>query len=241
MSTGKRVKPQTFKWSSFYFMGLFALAIAGFWPTYFSKFFDGTADFTFYFHFHAVLAVLWILFLIVQPLLIRRRQFALHRTIGKLSYILVPLIFLSITLLAHSRITGEEENLGLSLWVPFKDLIIFTFGYGVAISYRKTMPIHARGIIVAGIVLIEPALVRLILNVFFPDSGFAPEGYLATIGLVYLLLIGLIIAERKEKKGRWVFPVTLGLYFFVHSVIIFQYAVPWWQALARWFASLPLT
>jgi len=241
MSTSKRHKPQTFSKSTFYFMGLFALALAGFWPTYFAKFFDGTADFTFYLHFHAVLAVLWILFLIVQPLLIRKKQFVLHRAIGKFSYILVPLIFLSITLLAHSRITGEEENLGLSLWIPFKDLIIFTFGYGVAIKYRKTMPIHARGMIVAGIVLIEPALARLIMNTFFADGGFIPAGYLTSIGLLYSLLIILIIAERKEKKGRWVFPVTLGLYIFVHSVIVLQYSVPGWQALAKWFAGLPLT
>lgn len=241
MSKRKRSKPQTFNKSTYYFMGLFALALAGFWPSYFAKFFDGTADFTFYFHFHAALAIVWIIFLVVQPLLIRRKQFALHKKIGKLSYILVPLIFISIALLAHSRIDPEDENIGLSLWIPFKDLLIFTFGYGVAIRYRKIMPIHARGMIVAGIVLIEPALVRLILYMFFPDSGFAPAGYLATIGIVYLLILGLIVAERKEKKGRWVFPVTLGLYLFVHSVIILQYSVPGWQIIAKWFAGLPLT
>lgn len=240
MSSVKRSKPQTFDNSTYYFVGLFLLAIVGFWPTYFGKFFDGTADFTFYLHFHAVLAVIWIFFLIVQPLLIKRKNFALHRNIGKISYILVPLIYISILLLAHSRITGEEENLGLSLWLPFKDLFIFTFGYGVAIRYRKIMPLHARGMIVAGIVLIEPALARAVLNIFF-EGNFAPAGYLISIGLLYALLIGLIIAERKAKRGRWIFPVTLGLYLFVHSVVILQYDVPGWQAFAQWFAGLSLT
>ncbi len=230
-----------FEKSGYYFIALFALAIAGFWPSYFFKFFDGTADFTFYFHFHAVLAVLWIFMLIAQPLLIRGKQFALHRTIGKLSYVLVPLIFISIILLAHSRITGEEENLGLSLWVPFKDLLIFAVGYGIAIRYRHRMLIHARGMIVAGIVLIEPALVRLILYVFFPDAGFAPGGYMATLIILYALLIGLIVAERKQKRGRWVFPLALGLYLFVHSVIIFEISIPPWQAFSEWFAALSLT
>lgn len=240
MNTTKSRKPFTYVNSTNYFVGLFLLAIVGFWPSYFSKFFDGTADFTFYMHFHAVLAVLWIFFLIAQPLLIKKKHFALHRSIGKISYILVPLIYISVLLLAHSRITGEEENLGLSLWVPFKDLIIFTFGYGVAIRYRKIMPLHARGMIVAGIVLIEPAMVRAIINLFF-DGNFVPPAYLVSIGLLYSLLIILIIAERKEKRGRWIFPVTLGLYIFVHSVRLLQYSVPGWEAFAKWFASLPLT
>jgi len=227
--------------AGYYFIGLFALALVGFWPSYFSKFFDGTGDFSFYFHFHAVFAILWICILIAQPILIRHKNYKLHRTIGKLSYFVVPFIFISVMLLAHNRITGEEENLGLSLWVPFKDLLVFAFGYGVAIKYRRTMAIHARGMIVAGIVLIEPALVRLILYVFFPDAGFAPEGYLATIAIIYLLLIGLVVAERNQKVGRWVFSIALGLYIFVHSVILFQIEIAPWQAFSEWFATLPLT
>lgn len=227
--------------AGYYFIGLFALALAGFWPSYFSKFFDGSGDFNFYFHFHAVFAILWICILIAQPILIRQKKYKLHRTIGKLSYFVVPFIFISVMLLAHNRITGEEENLGLSLWIPFKDLLVFAFGYGVAIKYRHTMAIHARGMIVAGIVLIEPALVRLILYVFFPDAGFAPEGYLSSIAIIYMLLIGLVIAERKQKVGRWVFSLALGLYIFVHSVILFEIEIPPWQAFSEWFAALPLT
>lgn len=239
MKPNKRSLP--FDNSGLYFLGLFALALVGFWPSYFAKFFDGTGDFSFYFHFHAFFAVLWIFMLIVQPILIRLKKFALHKKIGKLSYILVPLVFISIILLAHSTLRGPKENLGLELWVPFKDLLIFAVGYGIAIKYRKTMAIHARGMIVAGIVLIEPAFVRLVLFVFFPDSGFDPTGYLVSISLVYLVLIGLIIAERKQKVGRWVFPLALGLYAFVHSVLVFQIKITPWQAFAEWFAAMPLT
>lgn len=239
MKRTKRSLP--FDKSGYYFLGLFALVIAGFWPSYFAKFFDGTADFTFYLHFHATLAMLWVFMLIAQPNLIRQKKFALHKKIGKLSYILVPFIFISIILLAHSTLKGPKENVGLELWVPFKDLLIFAVGYGIAIKYRSTMAIHARGMIVAGIVLIEPALVRLILYVFFPDEGFAPGGYMSAIILLYALLIGLIILERKQKVGRWVFPLTLGLYVFVHAVLVFQIRVPGWQAFAEWFKALPLT
>jgi hypothetical protein len=238
----KLIKPKLdFRKSGYYFIGLFVLVLLGFWPSYFSKFIDGTADFNFYFHFHAVIATLWLILLVAQPILIRKKKLLLHRSLGKLSYVLVPLIFISVMLLAHNRITGNEEDLGLSLWVPFKDLLVLGVAYFIAIRYRHSIQIHARGMIAAGIVLIEPALVRLILYTFFPESGFAPEGYLATIIIVYLLLIGLIIAERKQNKGRWVFPLIFGLYIFVHSVLVFQIQIEPWQALAKWFASLPLT
>ena len=197
MTTKKRTLQ--FRNTGYYFIGLLVLAFLGFWPTYFSRFFDGTADFNFYFHFHAALAVIWIFFLIAQPLLVYKKRLDLHRLIGKLSYILVPLIYVSILLLAHNRLDPEAPDRYINLWFPFKDLIIFTAGYGIAIRYRKQMAIHARGMIVAGIVLIEPALVRLILAVFF-SGEFNPAAYIMTIGLVYALLITLIIRDRKEKK-----------------------------------------
>jgi hypothetical protein len=240
MKTTKRRTPPFIN-SGYYFVALFVIVIAGFWPSYFAKFFDGTADFTFYLHFHAALAMLWVFMLIAQPILIRQKKFTLHRKIGKLSYVLVPLIFISIILLAHSTLRGPKENVGLELWIPFKDLLIFAVGYGIAIKYRKNMAIHARGMIIAGIVLIEPALVRLILYVFFPDEGFAPSGYITTIVLLYTLLIGLIVAERKQKAGKWVFPLALGLYIFVHSALVFQIKIPGWQLFAEWFKALPLT
>lgn len=238
MTTKKRTLQ--FKNTGYYFIGLIALAFAGFWPSYFSKFFDGTADFTFYFHFHAVLAVIWIFILIVQPLLVYQKKLEIHRLIGKMSYVLVPLIYISVILLAHSRIDPQSPDRYLNFWFPFKDLIIFSAGYGVAIRYRKQMAIHARGMIVAGIVMIEPALVRLISYVFFPGE-FNPAAYLLTIGLVYALLIGLIIRDRNEKKGRWVFPMALLLYLFVHGVILLQIRFKPWQLFVDWFASLPLT
>lgn len=226
--------------SGYFFIALFGLAILGFWPSYFSRFFDGTADFTFYIHFHTVIATLWIFALIVQPILIRKRKLQQHKLIGKLSYALFPLIFISVALLAHSRITGTEDNLGMSLWIPFKDLLILGVAYFIAIKYRHSIDIHARGMIVGGIVLIEPALIRLIMNLS-AGTEIAAIGYPITIAIIYSLLIGLIIMERHQKQGRWVFPMTLGLYLFVHSVIIFQIHIGPWQTFAKWFAALPIT
>src|ERR1700722_11390198 len=66
-----KIRKIKFDLSGYYFIGLVVLVVAGFWPTYFSKFFDKSADFTMYFHFHAMMLSLWILTLIIQPILIR--------------------------------------------------------------------------------------------------------------------------------------------------------------------------
>ena len=227
-----------FKYVDYYFLSFIILIIIGFWPTYFSKFFDGTADFNHYFHFHAITAVLWVLFLIVQPMLIRLKKFRVHRLVGKFSYLLVPILFISVLLLAHSRIDPNIENLPGRLWIPFKDLIIFSFGFGVAIRFRKKVSVHARGMVVAGMALIEPTFVRLVINVIGIEP---PLGYYLGIAPVYLILIILIIKERNEGKSRWVFKWALGLFLFIHIIRIFKIILPLWDDFAHWFISLPLT
>jgi len=132
-----------FKNLEYFGLGLLAIAAIGFWPTYFSKFFAGSADFSQYFHFHAVTALLWVFCLIAQPLLIRFHRRDWHRFVGKLSYGLVPLLFISVMLLAHHRISPNAQNVPQRLWIPFKDLFVFSFGYAVAIWFRKSLPIHA--------------------------------------------------------------------------------------------------
>ena len=49
-----------FDLSGYYFFGLVLLVLLGFWSSYFAKFFNGTADFSFYFHFHAGVLILLI-------------------------------------------------------------------------------------------------------------------------------------------------------------------------------------
>jgi Ca2+/Na+ antiporter len=140
-------------------------------------------------------------------------------------------------LLVHSRHNINEEDLDIRLFVPFKDLIILGTAYFIAIKYRHNIHLHARAMIATGIVFIEPALVRFIMNTL----GASLTAYLFTIGIIYALLIALMIAERRQKKGRWIFPLILVLYMLVHSVIIFNIHIGIWKAFCKWFIVLPLT
>jgi len=238
MSTG--ISKIRFDNSGYYFFALVIIVILGFWPSYFSGFFNGINSYSFYFHFHALMMTVWIAMLIIQPILIRKKKLRIHRIIGKVSYIVMPLLFLSVLLLVHSRIKGSERNdLGLSIFVPFKDLLILATTYIIAIRYRRNLQIHARAMIATGIVFIEPALARLMGHSVFKNDGML--AYFSTIGIIYSVLITLMIIERKQKSARWVFPLVLGLYIIVHSVLIFSIEIPFLNSFAKWFASLPLT
>jgi hypothetical protein len=230
-----------FDYSGYYFIGLVIIVLLGFWPSYFSGFINGTNKFSFYFHFHAFMMSTWIAMLIIQPILIRKKKLSVHKIIGKLSYIIMPLLFVSVLLLVHSRIKGSERNdLGLSIFVPFKDLLILGTVYIIAIRYRHNLQIHARAMIATGIVFIEPALARFMSHSVFKGND-GPWAYFSTIGIIYGLLIILMIVERKQKNARWVFPLVLSMYIIVHSVLIFNIEIPFLNSFAKWFASLPLT
>ncbi len=233
MSTPKSLQ---FENAGYFLAGLLILVFLGFWNSYFSKFFVHSEGLNFYFHFHAVIAFLWISMVIVQPILIKKKKFKLHRQIGKSSYVLISLVFISVLLLVHSRHSLDEDYLGFKLLVPFKDLIILGTAYFIAMRYRKNVSVHARAMIATGIVFIEPSLLRVIRNYF--DVG-AP--YLVTALVVYALLITLMIIERKQKNGRWVFPLIFLLYLAVHSILFFGIRIGILDSFAKWFIGLPLT
>jgi hypothetical protein len=180
---------------------------------------------------------LWLSMLIVQPLLIRKKKLAWHRLIGKLSYVIMPLVFIAVILLAHSRHPPDQKNLDLRLFLPFKDLIIMGTMYIIAITNRHDVNIHARAMVATGIVFIEPALGRLVGHIY--PAGIA-DG-LITIGVTYTILLILIIKERKQKRGRWVFPLILGMYVIAHTILFFQIHIGVWQLFSKWFAGLPIT
>ena len=226
--------------SGYYLIGLIVLVLLGFWPSYFSKFLDGTANFSNYFHFHATILIVWMALLIAQPILIRKKKIKIHRWIGIGSYFIIPLIFLSIILLTHFRTPKgsliKESDLE-GAFNSFKDIVILCVAFYIAIRYRKDYQLHARGMIVTGLAFIEPALIRFNFRVI-SDTTVA---YLFTIGILYAVFFFLIYKERNQKSARWVFPLALVLYMMAHTFVIVGVDIPIWRNFVTCFSSLPLT
>jgi hypothetical protein len=221
--------------SSIVFIGLLLLSFIAFWPTYYAVFFSSE----FYIHFHAAFAVLWFAMLIAQPYLIKSRRLDMHRFIGKASYLVAPLVVISIVLLANSRIKAVPESFypiqTYILYLQISLAFMFALTYGFAVYYRQTKPIHARLMVATAFTFIDPIFAR-ILNIVAPYITW--NNQMITFMMVNLILITLSILDRKNRKAKWVYPSLLGLYLIVEIPIFFDLtSLTWWQAFAEWFAS----
>ena len=86
---------KAYKNTGYFMMLIILLVILGFYKTYFSQLPDFNEKITLFHHLHAVIASLWILTLIAQPLLIRYKKYKIHKIIGKITYAIFPLLILS--------------------------------------------------------------------------------------------------------------------------------------------------
>lgn len=227
-----------FKNSVFYFLLLLVVIFIAFWETYFSQLFLSIDS---YIHFHAVTMLLWMVMLISQAYLIRYKRFTLHQALGKLSYVLVPFIVLSLLLLAHNKIDpGSTEISSTRLYILFLQLsllFVFVLAYSLAIFYRHCPANHARYMICTALTMIDPAVARLPIDL--PEIPFNYQIY--TFGLVDIILLILIILERNQRSGRVVFPFMLVVFLIVQGLNLTVTNSQAWSAFAVWFASLPMT
>src|SRR5919202_381947 len=207
---GSSPRPFNFTRSGPYFAGLLLLAFVAYWPSYFSRVLS--ADH--YTHFHASLAVLWILMLAAQPTLIRMKRLALHRLLGAFSYVLAPLIVVSIVLLGHSRIKGlTGEAYAVQTYILYLQVsltVLFGLSYALAVYKRHVVALHARFMVCTAFTLIDPVVIRLM---FWMGSRTPTWNYQwVTFGLTDLVIVALIFLERRSKSRREVFPIMLAVF-----------------------------
>ncbi len=228
-----------FERSAIFLVPLILFIIGGFWRSYFSKLFAAGANpISFYTHFHFLMVAGWVSLLVIQPILIRQKKAVMHRRLGKVSYFLMPLVIVSVFLMFHSRHKPNEPFLDFAFFNLIKDVIVLAVMYGIAVRYRHKAEVHARAMIATAVPFIEPALVRL-MAWHFPELG--KINFIATIVFVHLVLITLIIIERKQQSGRWVFPLVWGWYLVTHPLLIAGIHIPGLTHLADWFVRMPFS
>lgn len=229
-----------FRAAGYYFVGLLALVILAFWKTYVVR----PTAFDIYTHVHAALMVGWFALLIAQPFLARGPRRPLHRALGRLSYGLVPLLIVSILLLAHARTRAVPSDalpaVAKFFFLPFGMSILFAVPWGLAIVHRREVGLHARYMIATGLAVLDPICGRIVAFYFppLPDPTLPTlVSYLVTV----VILVTLIVRERAQRAGRQAFPRILVLATIVYaSFFTFARTGPW-LAFIRWFRELPLT
>ncbi|MBC2846346.1 hypothetical protein [Winogradskyella flava] len=189
----------------FVFLLFIPLTFLGFYKTYFvlSPEFEGTVDM--HTHLHAFIASIWMTLLITQPLLIRFKNFKLHRFFGKISYVVFVALILSFI---PQMIKEYGKNL-FPLNASF-DIILLLMFYTLAIKHKNNVAIHMRYMIAITLIFIGPTLGRIIFFLLeLEDLGAFHIPYLAVIGI----LIGLIIWDK--KNNRTYSPYVLALIAFI--------------------------
>jgi hypothetical protein len=190
----------SYKNLSYFFAGIFAVAIIGFFNSYFGLFpyFKGLPDMA---HLHFIGWLLWFALLIIQPLLIRFNKLPTHRLLGRFSYFLAPYILFTIVGMikysysihkTHYLIATDPPGLYFSL----AGAINFSLFYVLAIVYKKNTAYHMRYIIVSSLALLPPSTGRF----FSEELKLGNAGGVFTPLIVLLIIIGLIIYDKIKLK-----------------------------------------
>jgi len=231
------------RWASPAYAALLLLALIAFWPGYLAL---PKSRFSGWFHLHAVAAMLWFFMLIAQPWAIHSGRRALHRLIGRASYVLMPVLVISSIGLAHDVMkgrTGAEAAVQAYFFYIRVVLVgIFVGCYAMAVVNRRDAPVHSRYMVCTGLALVDPVVHRLASRIM----GGADMNYqLLTFGLVLAILAILIWLERNARTGRSVFPIVFIAFFIAGLPLALDFhtwGAPWalWKSVAAAFAALPL-
>lgn len=185
-------------------ISLLVISFLGFHKTYFGFFprFEGT---NWVVHFHVFTILSWFAMLVAQGWLAKNGRIELHRSVGRLSYLLAPLILIGFALITnHGQLKNKDVGL---LGATIFDGGMFVLFYVLAVITRKNTAYHARYMILTAIPFINPGLGRFIspmvslpvelaliltlfLSAYFQKNTYKP--YMVGLGSFFLLL-GFIV------------------------------------------------
>ena len=225
---------------------LFPIALLAFAKSYFSGLTFSGHPVTTLVHAHTAIMVLWLLMLVVQPWLIQTRQFQAHRWVGRLSYVVAPLIVIVIVAATHeslSKITG-----GLSIEIAqfevytWGQLIGFCLTWALAIIFRKQTPLHMRFMISTVFAVASAMVFRLLMSWLSWVPGLNTiEGIAAANAVILTLPLLALIAADWWSGLKWSPYWIIAVVTTVMHVGYFTFAkTQGWFNFVAWFTSLSI-
>lgn len=211
----------------------------GFYQTYTSQF-PNFKHATPLIHVHGALLMTWMLLLIAQPLLIHTGRASLHRTIGKVSWVLGPLIIISLFLIGRGgyfrAIEGnvpEHEYLTFIV-LDMRGFLSFAVFWCLAMINRKRPDAHMRYMIATGILAIGPGVGRGLGTGF----GFNLGDALTITDVLDLAIVGILLGIDVYRKKNYKPFLTVFLVLLAGSVLWQLRDTALWQSFAKNYAAL---
>lgn len=230
-----RVQP-TYPRSPFYFLLLLATALAGFWGSYFLR----LADNNLIRHVHAACGFGWIVLLVVQAWLVRRRRLVLHRRLGRGSLALAPLFVVSGVFLVHDMLAHPSpftQALGPRLaFVDLTTLAWFACTYCLALRHRRETPLHARYMASTALLVLPPALARVIGG-FVPGITSFEMAFHGAYFATEALILALIVHDLRTDRLRSPYLLLLALTVLQQVAFVVLPGLAWWTRACAWIAA----
>jgi hypothetical protein len=185
-------------------------------------------------HLHALFMGVWCILLIVQPLLIRYKKPGLHQLVGKTSYVVAPLLSLSMLVmikLAYLRGIGsmtDRENLA-NLLLPFSQMVLFSVYYAFAIGYRHKPKIHRQFIIISSLTLLGPTIGRFDLSLIGLDLDMVNVSLL----IMEVILVFFIVLDLRNQTKGIIYFIALMAYSFCHFAVYYLSDTNGWQVVSK--------
>lgn len=203
----------------YFFVFVVLISFAGFFNTYL-KFFPDFNQFPYVIHVHFLAFAAWLLLLIIQPILIKKKKIKLHRKVGKLSYVLAPILVATIVILSNIQIRREillpDNNANVTAFIALIDIVSFSGYYLIAMIKSKNTRWHVAFLIAATLVILNPGLSRLLNQIQYG------LGILVAILLPFIVSIFLIIFEKLKYK-RAILKSPYFLYLCLWTLTIFLF------------------
>ena len=205
---------RTYRYLGYFLLLLIPLTFAGFYKTYFEPFPNFGKNIDIYIHIHAVIASLWIAILIVQPFLIVNKKIALHRSVGKLSYVVFPLLIISFIPRIIKTINSGDIQF---LFFPLADGFLLVTFYVLAIYYKKKTAKHMRYMIASALVLMGPTFGRIGPNLLgWSEISTQNVEY----AIIYTILVILILYDLKNKRKFQPYLIAI-VGFVIHQLVYY--------------------
>lgn len=201
------------------FVTFLIISVAGFSKSYVLLFprFENVVFFT---HIHFIIFLTWFALLIWQPILISRKNYILHRKIGRLSYILAPVMVISILIMVKLTVANNlslsKEQGTIAATGAILDAISFSVLYTTGMINKHRIRNHVACVIGASLIILNPGLGRLVTNLTKPELGI-----LAMVITPLIISLGIISYEKFRLK-RIIF---ISPYFLIIAVWIAELAL----------------